>query len=155
MDAPERKDIGEQTVICIHHQGRFNDMPGLFGRLAAWAQVKGVEIAGPAIGIFLSPPAGDEKDSGEYEACLPVAGAPEGDDAVQVKTLPAATVAFVTVTGGYGDMTQRYTELFAWLSAQGQAPAGPPREVYLKHPEPGGVADPADLVTEIQVPIEE
>lgn len=157
MDAPERKQVEPQAVICIHHQGKFDDLPGLFGKLAQWAQQKGVAIDGPALGIFLSPPQGDVKDAGEYEACLPVVGSPEGDGEVTVKTLPGGPVAATVVTGGYDQITQRYTELYAWLSADGLAPAGPPREIYLKHPGsgPDAVKNPKDAVTEIQIPVEE
>jgi len=153
MEAPEHKAIAEQRVICLPHRGRYDDIGALFRALYVWADEHEVEVVGPGFAVFRAAPKPEEPDAAEFDVCLPVAGEPEGDARVQVRRLPACTVASATVKGPYGQVTRRYTELYAWLSAEGLSAAGPPREVYLKHPGADGSGDPETYVTEIQIPI--
>jgi effector-binding domain-containing protein len=64
-------------------------------------------------------------------------------------------VASVTVKGPYAQIPAHYTEMLAWLSAEGWEIDGPPREVYIKRPKADGSGDPAAFVTEIQFPIKQ
>ena len=84
---------------------------------------------------------------------MPVAPATQGDAKVRVKKLPAMTVAASQVKGPYKQIPAHYTEMLAWLDAEGWDVAGPPREVYLKRPDSKGKGDPKEFVTEIQFPI--
>lgn len=151
MEAPERKRVEAQRVAALRHTGPHDQIGAVYRRLYGWAREKGLTPAGPACTVFLTPPSAQHPERAEYEVCLPIAGevASEGD--IVIKTLPAATVAAVRVKGPYSDIGARYTELLAWLAAEGLDPEGPPREVYLRHPGSGG--DPADFLTEIQVPV--
>lgn len=151
MDAPERKRIEAQQVAALRHVGSHDDIGQVYRRLYEWARAKGLAPAGPACTVFLTPPSAGHPERAEYEVCLPVSGTVKSEGNIQVKTLPAATVAAVRVRGPYSDIGARYTELLAWLAAEGLDAEGPPREVYLRHP--GGEGDPADFLTEIQVPV--
>lgn len=153
MDAPERKQVDALPVAYIHHEGPYDDIPGLFQRLVGWMVAKGLSFAGPAMGVYLTAPSATDVPSGEYEVCVPLSDDAAGEGDIQVKTLPACTVASIEVTGSYDQMTQRYTELFAWLAAEGASAAGPPRELYIRSPH--DTSDPDELVTEIQIPIED
>jgi effector-binding domain-containing protein len=57
------------------------------------------------------------------------------------------------VNGPYKQTPSHYTEMLAWLDAEGWDVVGPPREVYLKRPDAKGKGDPKEFVTEIQFPI--
>ena len=52
--------------------------------------------------------------------------------------------------GPYELIAPAYEALWAWMAEQGLVPNGPPRELYLN--DPSGL-DPAEYLTEIQVPI--
>ena len=151
MEAPDRKQCPAQTVIAIEHRGSHDDIGGVYRQLMEWAKTKGVGVTGPGLTIFLSPPEQFDPQSGVFEVCMPVAAAPEADGEVKVKELPACTVACTTVTGPYSEIPAHYTEMLAWLSMEGLEIAGPPREVYIKHP--GSVCCDKELVTEIQFPV--
>ena len=154
MEAPQKKECEAQTVVSIRHEGSHDEIGQVYHELYEWARAHEVKVAGQGLTIFLSPPAEFDPASGTFEVCLPVEAAPEGDANVQVKELPACTVASVTVQGPYEQIPAHYTELLAWLSTWGCQAAGSPREVYLKRPDARGEGDPSEFVTEIQIPIE-
>ena len=91
--------------------------------------------------------------SGHFEVCLPVPKGTQGSGGVSVKDLPATDVLAVVVQGPYGQMPAHYAEFLAWLDVEGEAPAGPPREIYLVHPAADGSGDPKTFRTEIQFPV--
>jgi len=155
MDAPEKKRVQAQTVIALEHRGSYDDIGAVFHQVREWARTHDVEVAGRGLTVFLDPPSEFDPRSAVFEVCLPVASAPAGDPRVQVKELPACTVASARVQGPYSDIPAHYTEMIAWLSAEGWEIAGPPREVYIRRPDAQGRGDPKEFVTEIQFPIEE
>ena len=57
------------------------------------------------------------------------------------------------VKGPYSNIPTRYTEMLAWLSAEGWETVGPPREVYIERSDAQGGGNPGDFVTEIQFPV--
>lgn len=150
MQELQKKKIPAQTVICMEHMGAHSEIGKVYHDLNAWAQKNGAKAQGPCFTAFLIPPNEYDAASGHFEVCMPVAGEPKGDDAVRVKQLPACTVAFSQVKGSYSQIPAHYTEMLAWLDAQGLEAAGAPREVYLKRPAKGGAGD---YLTEIQFPI--
>ncbi|HUT36867.1 MAG TPA: GyrI-like domain-containing protein [Planctomycetota bacterium] len=153
MEAPQRKHIGPQTVAFIEHKGPYGDIGRVYQRLFGWAARAGVRPAGPAFTCFLEPPDKLDWAAGRFEVCLPVAKGTAGAGGVRVKELPATDVLAVVVQGPYSEMPAHYSELLAWMSVEGEAPAGPPRETYLVHPGPDGSGDPKTFRTEIQFPV--
>ncbi len=153
MQELQKKKLPAQTVISIEHAGAHNDIGKVYHSLYGWATRYSLKAAGPAFTIFLDPPNEIDPASGRFEVCLPVTGSPKADAKVAVKKLPARTVAFGQVKGPYSQISAHYTEMLAWLSAQGWEIVGPPREVYIKHPDAQGKGDPKEFLTEIQFPI--
>ena len=153
MEAPVKKEIGTQTVICMEHLGSHDEIGTVYHKLYEWAAQKDVKLEGSPFTVFLSPPSELDSQSARFEVCMPVERAPEGaSGSVKVKTLPACTVASITVKGPYEKISAHYAEMLAWLSAKGWETTGPPREIYIKGPDPRG-GDPEKFVTDIQFPI--
>ena len=155
MEAPEKKKCKEQTVISMKHTGAHDEIGQVYHQLYEWASRNNVTASGPGLTIFLSPPSELDPGSSVFEVCLPVPPETMGDAQVAVRTLPACTIASITVKGPYSDIPAHYSEMLAWLSAEGWPRAGPPREVYLKRPDAKGGGDPSEFLTEIQFPIKE
>ncbi len=153
MEALETKHIPAQNVISIQHTGSYSEIGSVYHRLHEWAREVGVTITGPGFTRFLSPPNEFDLESAMFEVCLPIGGDVQGDGPVTVKQMPACTVAYSRVQGPHGRIPAHYTEMFAWLSAQGMETSGPPREVYIKRPDALGKGDPREFVTEIQLPV--
>jgi effector-binding domain-containing protein len=153
MEEPRRKHIAAQTVACLVHQGSYDSIGSVNGKLFGWAGSQRVRPAGQPFTVFLE--AADEMNwaQARFEVCLPVPAGTAGSGGVTVKTLPAAEVACVVVQGPYSEVPAHYTELLSWLDYEGLTVAGPPREVYLVHPGPDGTGDPKSFRTEIQFPI--
>ena len=154
MESLQNKTLDAVKVVYLQHTGAHADIGKVYHELHAWLREKGVPAAGPGMTVFLTPPSEYDAASAVFEVCVPVIGDLAGDGKVSCKELPACTVACATVTGPYHEMSAHYSEILAWLSAQGMEVAGPPREVYIKHPGAQGGGDPAEFVTEIQFPIE-
>ena len=153
MEAPQEKEVQEQTVISMRHAGSYDDIGRVYHDLHEWARKNDVKEAGNGFTIFIRPP--DEVDSTPalFEVCIPVKGAASGDARVSLKTMPRCRVAYVTVKGPYDQVPARYAEMLAWLSVEGWEIAGPPREVYIRRPDSHGRGDPEEFLTEIQFPI--
>ena len=155
MEQLQKKTIPAQTVVCLEHMGSHDQIGAVYHDLNAWVKKNSVKPAGPAFTVFLDAPNESDIASGRFEVCLPVAAAPKVDGKLKVKSLPACTVAYSQVKGPYQQIPAHYSEMLAWLDAQGWQIAGAPREVYIKHPEAAGKAPSKDYLTEIQFPISE
>jgi effector-binding domain-containing protein len=153
MQAPEKKRLKEQTVIWMDHAGAHSEIGKVYHELGEWAARNKVKPAGPGFTVFLSPPSEFDPSSALFEVCIPVAPATRGDSKVRVKKIPAMTVAAAQVKGPYEQIPAHYSEMLAWLDAEGWEIVGPPREVYLTRPDAKGKGDPKGFVTEIQFPI--
>ena len=155
MDAPQRKKVPSQTAISLKHSGRHDEIGGVYHELYEWAGARKVQVTGSGLTIFLQAPNEFDPNSGLFEVCLPVKAGAKGDGRIAVKELSGCTVASVVVKGPYSQIPAHYTELLAWLSAEGWEIAGAPREVYIKRPSRSGKPDPSQFVTEIQFPIKD
>ena len=153
MDAIETKKVPTQRVAAIQHTGAHAEIGSVYHDLYEWLGGRNVQPAGQPFTTFLSPPTEFDPASGIFEVCMPVGPDVEGEGRVKVKTVPSCTVAFGVVKGPYDQIPAHYTEMLAWLSAEGMEVSGPPREVYIKRPGPDGSGDPNEFVTEIQFPI--
>jgi effector-binding domain-containing protein len=153
MLAPEKKRLKEQTVIWLDYAGAHDEIGKVYHELKEWAARNKVKLTGPGFTVFLGPPSEFDPSSALFEVCMPVAPTTKGDAKVRVKKLPAMTVAAAQVKGPYSQIPAHYTEMLAWLDAEGWDVAGPPREVYLKRPDAAGKGDPNEFVTEIQFPV--
>jgi effector-binding domain-containing protein len=153
MEEPQRKHIEPQTVAGLEHTGAYGEIGSVYHKLRAWARRTGVKPTGPAFTVFLQPPNELNWQAGSFEVCLPVPAGTATSGDVRIKHLPAAEVLSVVVAGPYSEVPAHYAEFLAWIDIEGATVSGPPREVYLVHPGPGGTADPQKLRTEIQFPV--
>lgn len=151
MEAPTVKTIPAMTVVCVNHQGPYDQIGEVYQELFAWASSKGVKPAGQPFTLFTSPPSELDWNSARFSVCLPVDASVEGDAKVTRQELPETKVASVTVEGSYDKIPAHYTELLAWMDNDGLEPAGPPREIY--HVSPADTDDPKSYRTEIQFPV--
>ena len=154
MEAPKIRRCEARTVIAMRHQGSYDEIGKVYGALSDWARRHGAKVVGRGLTIFLSPPKEFDSATALFEVCLPVETAPKADRDVVVKTLPACSAAVVRVKGPYSKIPAHYSEMLAWLSAEGREIIGPPREAYIIHPNDAG-GDPNEFVTEIQFPVSE
>lgn len=74
----------------------------------------------------------------------------EPADGFEILELPETEVAALVHLGDMTGIAGSWQALYAWLEANGYAPSGPGREIYLEAPgeEPG-----PDWVTELQQPV--
>ena len=151
MEEPVKKKLKAQTVITMEHHGSYAEIGKVYHKLYEWGKEHNVKLKGRSLTIVLSPPNEFDPASAVFEVCMPVVSPPQGDAKVKVKELPACTVASATVKGPYDKIPAHYTEMLAWIDAQGYEISGPPREVYIKTPHVAG--DSKECVTEIQFPV--
>lgn len=103
----------------------------------------------PPFVIYHGVPGPDDEPF-EIEICAPIGRAIDPPSGWQLAELPAGTFASTVHVGPYDTLGHAYDEFHAWLSSQGYAEAGPPREVYLSEPS----TPPALVRTVIEYPIE-
>jgi effector-binding domain-containing protein len=94
---------------------------------------------------------GESDGRAEFEVCMPVGYSFPGDDEVVVTEMPGAAMAATVHHGTYQDVGPAYEALYGWIEEQRLVVDGPPREVFLN--DPRSTPDPADLITEIEVPV--
>lgn len=115
----------------------------LFRRLAE----AGVTPAGPGVAWYEDAPEGDGAVT--VHAGVTVTAEPRDDLPFAVVDLPGIETAATAVHRGPMDQVVSTDQVVArWLDSHGYRSAGYAREVYLECPQ-----DPADWVTEIQVPV--
>jgi DNA-binding transcriptional MerR regulator len=81
---------------------------------------------------------------------------------IDIRRLPPIRAATMIVRGGYDRLEDARTALGGWVEAAGLRPAGPTRIVYLQYgaapdlrlPRGYVVHQPADYVTELQLPVD-
>lgn len=135
------------------------DMAATFGRelprVFATAVESGAGIGGPPFGRYFSW--GGE--TADFEIGIVVQHVPDGMPAIGdvahgeigVSELPAGSTAVATNWGSYQGLPGTYERLTAWIAEQGREIRGAPWESYVD--DPGSVADPADLRTEVSFPV--
>lgn len=122
----------------------------LFEELFTCLQQQGIRPAGAPGAIWHDT---EHKESDwDTEAVVPVQGGQAGDG-VRVIELPEVPSMACTIhQGSYELLPEAYAALMEWIAANGYEMAGPMREFYLRGPSPEG-GDPAEYITEIQVPV--
>ena len=67
------------------------------------------------------------------------------------KALPETDMATVKFRGPTSDISRVYTEVHAWIQANGYVPAGAPMELYTKKPKV--VGGRTELTAKIEIPV--
>jgi DNA-binding transcriptional MerR regulator len=122
----------------------------LFDEVEHYVQRHGAGIAGPGIALYHDTMEGGWQDV-RVAAAFPVRDALPDGEQVHVHDLPAATMASVVHHGSFDSLGPAYQAVLNWIEQNGYRINGPSREVYLQYERTG---DPAQYVTEIQVPVE-
>ena len=121
----------------------------LWGELEGHLAQRGIKPTGPCLTVYYDEEY-KERDV-DVELCEPVDAERESGPRVQVQDLPAATMASLVLHGSYDQFTEAYGALMQWIQANGYRIVGPNREIYIRSHD--DVAQPDDLVTEIQFPV--
>jgi effector-binding domain-containing protein len=147
------KKIEAQTVASVRDiLPAYSDVSRLYKDLYSYLGRKRAKFNGPPM-VILHDGEYREKDA-DVEAAIPVAGNIQGSERVKVQELPAVDqAACVVYKGPYENIGQGYKALMTWVEANGYQIAGPDREIFLKGPGQFIRGNPANYITEIQLPV--
>ncbi len=147
------KDVKAMTVMSLPFTGSYEQTQDKLDELMSWLLRVGHPAAGAPMGLYYDDPSKVAVDDLRAEICVPIEESCEGAEEVRRKDLPAAQVACAIHQGPYHEIPKLYEEIFGWMQENGLKYDGtmPTREVFRKLL--GEVKDPADIVTEVQVPL--
>ncbi|MFM7428139.1 MAG: MerR family transcriptional regulator [Elainella sp.] len=122
----------------------------MFDRVYAYCQQQGVKHYGAGISIYHD---GKLRDRDlPVEALLPIDGPIPSQEPIWVYSLPGwDSMATVVHHGPFSGLGQAYNALLTWIEQNNYRIVGSTRELYLQYERQG---DPAQFVTEVQVPVE-
>jgi AraC family transcriptional regulator len=128
--------IEAMTAASILKPGPYEKVGETMDELWQWVRDKGIEVTGPAFGVYYDNPETTPPESTRFEAGVPVPEGTEGDDeaGVVVKTWGPRLAAKALFTGPYDRVGPAYGALGAWIQQNGYRMAGPAIEVYLNDP---------------------
>lgn len=130
-------------------QSVFTDIPAGFGRVLDAVGGAGADPIGAPFTVFYQAP--DADSSGDIAMCIPVQDSVQASPDLDVLRFDEQVVAAILHRGPYEEVGESYASVSAWIHEYGHRIVGPTREVYLNSPED---VDAADLLTEIQFPID-
>ena len=155
LEAWQHKEVPPVRALCIRGEGPYQElMTSLIGQIceemASPENVRnGVSATGPVGSIYIGEDC--DEHGGLVEVFLPVSGTVTvRNPAIEVKTIPAATVVSAVHRGSYRTLGMAHTKVFARLQEEGLEIAGAPRELYLNDP---ASTPEEELLTEIQYPV--
>lgn len=128
--------IEPMTAATMMKTGPYEKVGETMDALFRWVRGKGVEVTGPAFGVYHDNPETVPPESTRFEAGIPVPEGTEGDEAagVVVKTWGGRLAARTVYTGPYDRVGPTYGLLGEWVFANGYCIAGPAVEFYLNDP---------------------
>lgn len=152
--AVEVKEVPPARVVFLRHVGPYGEVGQTWGRLMAWAGMRG--LLGPGmrlIGIVHDDPEVTPPDKLRYDAAVTVSRPVEARGEFGVMDLAGGRYAVATHRGPYETLGRTYERLYgAWLPRNGHGVRDVPAfEEYLNSPRD---TRPEDLLTRIWVPIE-
>jgi AraC family transcriptional regulator len=137
------------TIVYVEHVGSYDQLEGVFGKLAAYAQAKG--LASNVVGLYYDTPGTVPEESLRCELGIQVEEGFEPDSGYLVKEIPAHRVVYAIMKGPYDKIALEYPSIMKWAEEKGYSITGPVTEIYL---EAGPDVPPEQLVTEVQFPVE-
>jgi len=147
------KDVKAITVMSLPFTGPYEQTQDKLDELMSWLLRVGHPASGAPLGLYYDDPAKVAADDLRAEVCVPIEEACEPDEEIQRKELPAVRVACAIHQGPYREIPPLYEEIFQWMAENGYQydTSMPTREVFRKLY--GEVTDPAEFITEVQVPL--
>jgi effector-binding domain-containing protein len=140
------KDVAEQKILVVEYTGEGHIAP-YFGRLVAYYNKEDTpfKVLFPLMSIEFSR-------QNQWVAIAFTGKAQETSD-VKIKILPAVKVASVIHKGSYQSLSDTIGRLYKRLYKQKKFPSSKPlRLLYKNSPDDNY---PEDLITEIQIPVDE
>ena len=143
------KDVAPQWIASLREPiPAYRFVGQLIGRLHGLLSPLGVE----GLGVGLLHDREYKEEDVDVEAGLYLQDPIEANPPLCCYQLPAATVASIVHHGAFNRIGEAYTDLLAWVEANGYHLWGPTRELFLLVNPPARRDDSAN-VTEIQVPV--
>lgn len=128
----------------------FTHFSRLIGEMFQYLGMNGVQPAGPPRTIYHDPEFKDENI--DVEIAVPVSGGFAPSARIAARELPAVEeMASCILQGSYDHIHEAYEAIMRWIEANAYEICGPPSELYLRGPE--STQNPAEYVTEIQIPV--
>ena len=118
-----------------------------FGALPAAIASSGLAITGPPRRLTFGTPT----DTNDVGVGFPVDGVVESTESVTPFRTPEGRAVTYDHRGNYDHLSDVYIELFAWIADHSLVRGDVVWEIYLTQPTPD--ADPADMITQIVVPV--
>jgi len=151
----KQKEIPPTRALTIRGEGPYEALLcSLIGQICEEITTpenirNGVTATGPIGSVYIGEDC--DEHGGLVEVFLPVTGpVTVKNPALEVKTLPAATVISVLYKGPYHNLGMAHARIFRYLEEEGLESAGAPRELYLNDP---AQTPEENLLTEIQYPV--
>lgn len=147
------KEVKAMTVMSLPFTGSYNQTQDKLDELMSWLLRVGHPASGAPMGLYYDDPAKVAADDLRGEVCVPIDEPCEPAEEFRRKELPAVKAACASHQGPYHEVSRLYQEIFAWMAENGHKYDGtlPCREVFRKLY--GEVKDPAEFITEVQVPL--
>ena len=143
------KTTQDMTLLYFEHTGPYDQIGSTLDQLVAYAAQKG--ITGNMVGIYLDDPEAVRAESLKSEVGIVVPYGTLPDSGYTIQEIPARKVVYAILKGPYEEITKEYPYIMAWIGKKGYKMNAPMMEIYL---EAGSNVPPAQLVTEVQFPIE-
>ncbi|NGM80847.1 MerR family transcriptional regulator [Paenibacillus sp. 7124] len=122
----------------------------LWEEISRFAQVNGIKMLQPCYAIYHDQ--GYKEQDVDVEVTLHFEGEAPESERIHVKELEAEPqMAVLFHSGPFEEMSKAYQALGVWMSGNGYGMAGAIRAIY--HKGPWSEKNPADYLTEIQVPV--
>lgn len=142
------KEVAAFSYCCLPCQGPYTDMEAKIGQLVQFMQAQNLVPMGPLMGIYYNDPAVTKPENLHWEIGFPVMES-NVQNPLHFKQWTFTTVVEAFHTGPYEESSGIYSEIMAWMEANGYTPAGPFLEQYLSDPNS---TRPEALKTQIWVP---
>jgi DNA-binding transcriptional MerR regulator len=150
----QQREVPEQLVLTEQRHVQVEELPSwiesAMGRLLVHARRLGGVVGAPFVVYYGEV---NEDSDGPAEACVPIDLARERTADAAVRREPAHREAFVRLTKAqvaFPQILSAYDGVTGWVSSQGLAIAGSPREVYFTDFISAG---PSDEVCDVALPI--
>lgn len=140
VEIPSIKVRAKRTVMTDFPQGLQKLMNGVLEEIQT---AKTMPVGAPILLYY-------DEDYNPEKVDLEMAW-PVSEPALITKELPGVLAARYVHVGAYDTLTDVYTGLMAWIGEQGYKTLCPMREVYPNDPR---TTPPAELITEIIIPVE-
>lgn len=147
----EPMTVASRRTIIPHVNELGEAVPDLFADIAGHKNGQGDDVSFNGYPMTIYHDEELRETEIDVEAAMPVVGPMADGTKVKVRQLPAVPeAASVVHKGDFSGLPQAYQAILRWVAANEYEVDGPGREVYLQHDRDG---DPADYVTEIQIPV--